>query len=76
MELNEIREQINSVDAQLVELFVKRMDLSAQVADYKKTNKMPIHVPAREREILKDVAAKAGPEMANYTRVCILCSLS
>ena len=69
MDLKEIREQIDSVDNQLVSLFVKRMALSAQIADYKKANNMPIHVPAREREILKDVAEKAGPEMANYTRV-------
>ncbi len=69
MDLKEIREQIDSVDDQLVSLFVKRMALSAQVADYKKANNMPIHVPTREREILKDVAEKAGPEMANYTRV-------
>ena len=69
MDLNEIRTQIDAVDAELVELFVKRMALSAKVADYKKANRMPIHVPAREREILQDVAEKAGPEMANYTRV-------
>ncbi len=69
MELSDLREQIDSIDDQLVALFVKRMGLSAQVADYKKARNMPIHVPAREREILKDVAEKAGPEMANYTRV-------
>ncbi len=69
MELKEIRDQINQVDDELVRLFVKRMGLSAQVADYKKANNMQIYVPAREREILQDVAEKSGPEMANYTRV-------
>ena len=69
MDLKDIRTQIDAVDEELVQLFVKRMDLSAQVADYKKANNMPIYVPAREREILQDVAQKAGPEMANYTRV-------
>ena len=69
MDLKNIRDQIDSVDDQLVKLFVQRMELSAQVADYKKAQNMPIHVPAREREILKTVAEKAGPEMANYTRV-------
>ena len=69
MELNELRNQIDSIDNQLVELFVKRMETSAQIADYKKEHHMPIHVPAREREILQDVAKKAGSEMANYTRV-------
>ena len=69
MELKDLREQIDNIDSELVKLFVKRMGLSAQVADYKKEHNLPIHVPAREREILQDVATKAGPDMANYTRV-------
>lgn len=69
MDLKEIRGKIDEIDDSLVELFVKRMEMSAQVADYKKVNNMPIYVPAREREILQEVAAKAGPEMSNYTRV-------
>ena len=58
MDINEIRNEIDVVDDQLVKLFVKRMGLSAQIADYKKANDMPIYVPAREREILQDVAQK------------------
>lgn len=69
MELKDIRSQIDQVDDQLVKLFVQRMELSAQVADYKKEHHLPIYVPAREREILQDVAKKAGPEMENYARV-------
>ena len=68
MDLKDIRNQIDAIDDELVQLFVKRMGLSAQVADYKKANNMPIYVPAREREIMQDVARKAGPEMSNYTR--------
>lgn len=69
MDLTEIRKDIDKIDDQLVRLFCERMDLSAKVADYKKANNMPILVPARERAILQNVAEKAGPEMANYTRV-------
>ena len=69
MDLSETRKSIDAVDSELVRLFVERMSLSAQVADYKKENHLPIHVPAREREILQDVAEKAGTDMANYTRV-------
>ena len=69
MDLNELRTQIDAIDENLVDLFVRRMNLSAQVADYKKANQMPIYVPARERQILQDVAKMAGPDMANYTRV-------
>ena len=69
MDLNELRDKIDNVDSELVRLFTERMELAGQVADYKKANAQPIYVPARERAILKDVAEKAGPEMANYTRV-------
>ena len=69
MDLKDIRGQIDEIDNDLVKLFTKRMALSAQVADYKKEHNLPIYVPARERDILQDVAAKAGPEMANYSRV-------
>ena len=69
MDLKEIRTQIDEIDCDLVALFNKRMALSAQVADYKKANNLPIYVPNREREILQEVATKAGPEMANYSRV-------
>ena len=69
MDLSEIRQQIDEIDQELVELFCRRMNLSAQVADYKKANNLPIFVPARERAILQKVAELAGPEMENYTRV-------
>lgn len=69
MDLTEIRNKIDEIDAELVRLFSARMDLSAQVADFKKANNMPIYVPSRERAILQDVAEKAGPEFSNYARV-------
>ena len=69
MDLNELRKEIDDVDAQLVPLFKKRMELSAAVADYKKENNLPIYVPAREREILQQVAEQSGEELSNYGRV-------
>ena len=69
MDLNELRQQIDQIDQELVRLFCARMNLSAQVADYKRENNLPIFHPGRERAILQKVAEMAGPEMANYTRV-------
>lgn len=69
MEINELRDKIDAIDTELVRLFTARMDVAAQVADYKKANDLPIFVPSRERAILQAVAEKAGPEMGNYTRV-------
>ena len=69
MELNDLRKEIDAIDDELVKLFTQRMEVSAKIAGYKKEKSLPIFVPAREREKLADVAQKAGPEMANYTRV-------
>ena len=69
MDLKKLRNEIDLIDDQIVKLFGQRMDVAARVAEYKKQNNMPIYVPAREREKLQDVSEKAGPEMANYTRV-------
>ncbi len=69
MDLTEIRNSIDDIDAQMVKLFCERMNLSAQVAEYKKQNNMPIFVPARERAILQKVAELSGPEYENYTRI-------
>lgn len=69
MDLNELRLEIDKIDDQLVRLFVERMEVSAQIADYKKAHDLPIFVPAREAQKLRDVAQKAGDEMDVYTRV-------
>ena len=69
MDLKDLRGQIDRIDDELVKLFGQRMEVAAQIADYKKENNLPIFVPSREREKLLDVATKAGPDMENYTRV-------
>ena len=68
MNLSDLRVEIDKIDDQLVNLFAQRMDIAAQIADFKKENNLPILVPARERDKLQDVAEKAGPDMATYTR--------
>ena len=68
MDLSELRTEIDAIDEELVKLFCARMEIAAQVADFKKANNLPIHHPGREREILQAVAQKAGPEMENYAR--------
>ncbi len=69
MDLQDLRNEIDSIDKELVELFLRRMEVAAQVADYKKANDLPIFVPSREREKLRNVAQQAGADMANYTKV-------
>ena len=69
MDLKELRNEIDAIDDQLVKLFCQRMEVASKVADYKREHHLPILVPSREREILADVAQKAGEKMGNYARV-------
>lgn len=68
MDLIQLRGRIDAIDDELIRLFCRRMDVAAQIADYKKEHGLPILVPAREAEKLLDVAEKAGPEMADYVK--------
>ena len=69
MELNQIREQIDQIDHQLLELFVRRMEAAREVAAYKRENGMPILDTGREREVLNRVSAEAGPSMEHYAKL-------
>ena len=60
MELSEIREKIDAVDEQLLDLFLQRMDLSEEVAAYKNEHHLPILNKERERAILAKVTEKSG----------------
>lgn len=60
MELSELRAHIDRVDTELLRLFLERMELSEQIAAYKAAHGLPILCPAREREILDNVAEQSG----------------
>ena len=44
-ELDQIRENINSIDEQMAQLFQKRMEMSARVVDFKKERDCPFGTP-------------------------------
>ena len=68
-DINELRNEINSIDREFVELFIKRMGVSLSVAEYKKKTGMPVLDRSRERELLNRVAKMSGDEMKTYTRL-------
>ncbi len=69
MDINELRQQINDIDKQIVELFNKRMGVSLGVAQYKIESGMPVLDKTRERAILEKVASESDSDIANYTRM-------
>ena len=63
--ITEIRKEINSIDEDLLRLFVRRLEIVGEVAASKKERGVPVFDPAREREILTRVADKVGPDLEN-----------
>ncbi|NLT15487.1 MAG: bifunctional chorismate mutase/prephenate dehydratase [Clostridiales bacterium] len=66
MDINELRAQIDETDSVLLDAFSRRMDVSAQLAVYKKENNIPVYDPARERRKLSDILSKTPEELRTY----------
>jgi len=50
--LNELRQELNAIDKEIVQLLEKRFEITNKVGAYKKENNMVILQPERESEIL------------------------
>lgn len=61
-DLNQIREQIDKVDKEIVQLFENRMELCAEVAEYKISNGKQVLDAAREKEKIDKVKLSASTE--------------
>ena len=68
MKLEEIRNEIDSIDKELVSLFIRRMKCSAEVAEYKKENNIPVLDASRERALLSKISDLSGEEYEEYSR--------
>ncbi len=68
MELSELRNNIDKIDRELVELFKKRMEVCANVAEYKRETGMNVLDPSRERALLQRVSELSGEDFEEYTR--------
>lgn len=69
MDIKDLRKDIDAVDGELVELFRRRMELSAQIAQWKKAEGRPVYDPSREREKLADIAKASGEDMREYSTI-------
>ena len=60
MELSELRKKIDRIDEELLALFLERMQLSGEIAEYKREHGLPVYNAGREQEILDWVARESG----------------
>ncbi|HKM28608.1 MAG TPA: prephenate dehydratase domain-containing protein [Anaerovoracaceae bacterium] len=69
MDIQDLRKEIDNIDAGLIELFEKRMETAKQIGEYKIDKGMPVYDPAREREKLSKIADDAPEGMRSYLRM-------
>ncbi len=69
MDIKLSREEIDSIDKRMIDLFKQRMACSANIAQYKKENNMPVFDSARESQLInKNVEYLNDYEMEKYYR--------
>ncbi len=66
MSIENLRAKIDEIDKEVVELFNKRMEVSAEIAKNKKETGKAVYDPARERALLTKIADMAGAETEQY----------
>lgn len=61
MTLQSLRQTINALNAEIVELFSERLKIAKEIAKIKKQQNLPVHDPEREqeqRELLHNLAKR------------------
>lgn len=69
MDIIELRQQIDQVDRELIRLFTRRMDISEQIAEYKKDHHLPVFDPIREQEKLYQVSNQVPQTLESSIKV-------
>lgn len=59
MSLDELRDEIEEIDAEIVESIARRTYVVESIAEVKKERGMEIHDPEREEQVLERVAERA-----------------
>lgn len=68
LDLTTLRKEIETINLEMARLFLRRQDVSAEVAAYKREHGLPVLDRERENAILESMAAVAGPERAASVR--------
>lgn len=72
--LEKARKDINEIDDRMAELFVRRLEASARVLEYKKSCDMPIFDPEREAQVIANGLGRMKiPLFAGYYKRFITC---
>lgn len=67
MKLEKLRGSIDSIDGEILNLFLKRLELCKGIGKLKKGEKLPVFDSKRENEILSNVKERSGKDF-KYTK--------
>ena len=69
MDIKELRNEIDSIDDKILELFERRMDICRDIARYKNENKLPVLNSNREAEIINNVRLGSPSYLADSSAI-------
>ncbi len=68
MDIKDLRDNIDRIDAELTKLFQERMETAAKIAEYKQKNNLPVFNRERERDVINKVTSSVPHELEGYTK--------
>jgi len=66
-DLETMRAEMDAIDKEILDAFRKRMKLSAEIAEYKKENGLPVLDVEREKAKLDKIAKNVEDELSAFT---------
>ncbi len=67
MELNNYRDQLDTIDKELLRLFIERMAIAGEIAQWKQQNRMPVLDLRREKEKLRAMEEMSPEDLKEYS---------
>jgi chorismate mutase len=61
VQLEQLREAIDTVDAEILRLVARRVELVLRIAEFKRARQMPVYDPTRERAVIERLLSLAPP---------------
>ena len=74
--LNHLRQEIDALDRELIQLFAKRLELVSQVGEVKHEKGLPIYAPERELQCYKraEKRRRKRESLHNLSKMCFVVS--
>ncbi len=66
MNIEDCRKEIDGIDREIVDAFIRRMEVSLEIAEIKKNEGLPIYNESREKEVIARIKSMAQGNFESY----------